>query len=88
MPASPTPQGSQLTAALVEFHKSVRTIHETSKAQYGSYADLSTVLAEVLPKLADCGIRTNGSVEKMLRPYRNEPDAFDFDELFDLDEAA
>lgn len=54
---SPPATGSQLTAALVDFHKSVSTIHETSKAQYGSYADLSTVLAEVLPKLANCGIR-------------------------------
>lgn len=68
MPASPTPQGSQLTAALVEFHKSVRTIHETSKAQYGSYADLSTVLAEVLPKLADCGIR----ISQTFKPWPSD----------------
>lgn len=58
MPASTTtPPASPLTAALVAFHQSVSTIHETSKAQYGTYADLATVLAEILPKLAANGIR-------------------------------
>jgi hypothetical protein len=60
MPTSPPPS-SPLTAALVEFHKKVRTIHESSKAQYGTYADLSTVLAEILPKLAEQGIRLSQS---------------------------
>lgn len=57
MPSSTQQPDSPLTAALVEFHKKVRTIHESSKAQYGTYADLSTVLAEILPKLAEVGIR-------------------------------
>lgn len=52
-----SPPASPLTAALVAFHQSVGTIHENSKAQYGSYADLATVLAEILPKLAAQGIR-------------------------------
>lgn len=57
-----------LTSALVEFHKRVRTIHESSKAQYGTYADLSTVLAEVLPKLADVGIR----LSQTFRPWGDD----------------
>lgn len=56
MPTS-FPPASPLTAALVAFHQSVGTIHENSKAQYGSYADLPAVLAEILPKLAAQGIR-------------------------------
>jgi hypothetical protein len=64
MPTAP-PSSSPLTAALVEFHKKVRTIHESSKAQYGSYADLSTVLAEILPKLAEQGIR----LSQTFRPW-------------------
>lgn len=57
-PASlPEPPGSPLTAALVAFHQDVATIHETSTAQYGAYADLSTVLSAILPALSKHGIR-------------------------------
>lgn len=34
------------------------------------------------------GVRTEGSVEKMMNPYRNDPNAVDFEDFFDLDEAA
>lgn len=59
MPPAPIPQppDSPLTAALVQFHQDVATIHETSQAQYGSYADLSTVLSTVLPALSKNRIR-------------------------------
>ena len=59
MPPAPIPQPpeSPLTAALVQFHQDVATIHETSQAQYGAYADLSTVLSTVLPALSKNGIR-------------------------------
>jgi hypothetical protein len=66
---NPSPStGSPLTAALVEFHKKVGTIHETSKAQYGSYADLATVLGEILPKLAECDIR----LSQTFRPWPSD----------------
>ena len=66
---NPSPStGSPLTAALVDFHKKVGTIHETSKAQYGTYADLATVLGEILPKLAECGIR----LSQTFRPWPSE----------------
>jgi len=53
----PEPAGSPLTAALVAFHQNVATIHESSTAQYGAYADLSTVLGAILPALSKHGIR-------------------------------
>ena len=58
-PIAPTPEppGSPLTAALVAFHQEVATIHESSTAQYGAYADLSTVLSAILPSLSRQGIR-------------------------------
>lgn len=60
-----------------------------SEAKLAENGRLPHDLREELHRmLADCSIRTNGSVEKMLRPYRNEPDAFDFEGLFDLGEAA
>jgi hypothetical protein len=37
--------------------------------------------------LAHCGIRTTGSVENLMRPYRNGPDEIDLDLVFDLDAA-
>lgn len=54
---TPEPSGSPLTAALVAFHQDVATIHESSQAQYGAYADLSTVLSAILPALSKNGIR-------------------------------
>jgi hypothetical protein len=47
---------SPLTAALAKFHKAVGTIHEKSKAQYGSYADLADVLGTISGPLADSGL--------------------------------
>jgi hypothetical protein len=57
------PAGSPLTAALVAFHQDVATIHETSTAQYGAYADLSTVLSAILPALSKHGIRISQSFQ-------------------------
>jgi hypothetical protein len=57
------PAGSPLTAALVAFHQDVATIHETSTAQYGAYADLSTVLSAILPALSKHGIRLSQSFQ-------------------------
>ncbi len=47
---------AKLTAALCKFHKDVETIHKESKAQYGSFADLATVLSTVLPALCKNGL--------------------------------
>jgi hypothetical protein len=66
MPSSSSPDphvGSPLTAALVAFHKDVATIHESSTAQYGAYADLSTVLSAILPALSKNGIRLSQSFQ-------------------------
>jgi hypothetical protein len=52
-----------LTAALVAFHQDVATIHESSQAQYGKYADLSTVLSAILPALSKHGIRLSQSFQ-------------------------
>lgn len=57
------PIGSPLTAALVAFHKDVATIHESSTAQYGAYADLSTVLSAILPALSKNGVRLSQSFQ-------------------------
>ena len=38
--------------------------------------------------LNGCGVRTDGSVEKMMGPYRNDPNPFMMDDFLDLDEAA
>jgi hypothetical protein len=38
--------------------------------------------------LNGCGVRTEGSVEKMMGPYRNDPNPFMMDDFLDLDEAA
>ena len=38
--------------------------------------------------LNGCGVRTDGSVEKMMNPYRNDPNPFMMDDFLDLDEAA
>ena len=42
---------------------------------------------EVKALLAHCGVRTAGSVENLMRPYRHFGDIDDYDELFDLDAA-
>ena len=47
---------AKLTAALCKFHKDVETIHKESKAQYGSFADLATILSTVLPALCTNGL--------------------------------
>lgn len=45
-----------LVSALAAFHADVGKIIKSSKAQYGLYADLSTVLATVTPSLAAHGL--------------------------------
>ena len=45
-----------LAQALCNFHGKVETIHKLSKAQYGSYASLQTVLAAITPALCECGL--------------------------------
>ena len=49
--------GSQgLVAALCAFQLKAQPIHKESRAQYGLYADLQTVLATITPALAECGL--------------------------------
>ena len=45
-----------LISALCDFHSKVETIHKLSKAQYGLYSDLQTVLAAITPALSTCGL--------------------------------
>ena len=43
---------------------------------------------ELYRMLNSCGIRTEGSVERLMNPYRREPRAFLMDDFFDFDTAA
>jgi len=45
-----------LVAALAAFHKDCQSIEEKSKAQFGAFADLSTVLSAVTPALSKHGL--------------------------------
>ena len=45
-----------LTSALASFHKSVGTIHKSSRAQYGNFASLADVLSAIATPLADAGL--------------------------------
>ena len=47
---------SELTKALCAFHSDVGAIHKSAKAQYGLFADLSTVLSTVIPPLVKNGL--------------------------------
>lgn len=47
---------SELTKALCAFHADVGAIHKSAKAQYGLFADLSTVLSTVIPPLVKNGL--------------------------------
>ena len=47
---------SSITAALAAFHLDVSTIEKTARAQYGQFADLSTVLSAVTPALSRNGL--------------------------------
>ena len=47
---------TELIKALIEFHKIVPSIAKTGTAQYGSYADLETVLSVVTPALTANGL--------------------------------
>ena len=47
---------SELTKALVEFHKSVGTIHKTAKSYTNQYAPLDQVLSVVTPALSKAGL--------------------------------
>ena len=42
---------SELTKALIQFHKDVGVIKKDAKAQYGRFADLCGVLSTVTPAL-------------------------------------
>ena len=46
----------EITAALCKFIQQVGTIHEKDNAQFGEFADLSTVLSVVNPALAANGL--------------------------------
>ena len=46
----------EITAALCKFIQRVGTIEEKDEAQYGKFADLSTVLSTVNPALAANGL--------------------------------
>ena len=52
-----------LAEALVHFYGKVGTIHEDAKAQYGAYADLSSVLSVVNPALAESGLAITQTFE-------------------------
>ena len=52
-----------LAEALVHFYGKVGTIHEDAKAQYGAYADLSSVLSVVNPALAKSGLAITQTFE-------------------------
>lgn len=54
---------SELTKALVNFHKEVGTIHKNANAQYGKFADLANVLSTVIPPLANNGLVLTQSFE-------------------------
>jgi hypothetical protein len=45
-----------ITAALSAFHQTVGTIEKAARAQYGQFADLSTVLSAITPALATNGL--------------------------------
>jgi len=45
-----------ITAALAAFHQTVGTIDKTARAQYGNFADLSTVLSVITPSLSKHGL--------------------------------
>jgi hypothetical protein len=45
-----------ITAALSAFHQTVGTIEKAARAQYGHFADLSTVLSAITPALATNGL--------------------------------
>ena len=60
---------AKLTAALCKFHKDVETIHKESKAQYGSFADLATILSTVLPALCKNGL----AVVQTFEPGETDP---------------
>jgi len=45
-----------ITAALAAFHAGVGPIDKTARAQYGAFADLSTVLSAITPALSKNGL--------------------------------
>ena len=45
-----------ITAALAAFHGDVAVIHKDSRAQYGQFADLATVLSAITPALSKNGL--------------------------------
>ena len=61
-----------ITAALSAFHQKVGTIEKSARAQYGQFADLSTVLSAITPALASNGLAlvqtfdTDGDVDVLI----------------------
>jgi len=49
-------ESNNITAALAAFHTDVGTIEKTARAQYGQFADLSTVLSAITPALSKNGL--------------------------------
>ena len=47
---------SELTKALIQFHKDVDKIDKNARANYGKFADLANVLSTVTPALLKNGI--------------------------------
>ena len=56
-PSSPSHQSmSELTKALIQFHKDVDKIDKNARANYGKFADLANVLSTVTPALIKNGL--------------------------------
>jgi hypothetical protein len=53
----------ELITALIRFQTIVPPIHKESMAQYGKFADLTTVLSAVKPALSECGLVVTQVVE-------------------------
>ena len=47
---------SELTKALIDFHKAVDTIDKNARGNFGKFADLSNVLSTVTPALSANGL--------------------------------
>ena len=47
---------SELTKALIQFHKDVDKIEKNARANYGKFADLANVLSTVTPALLKNGL--------------------------------
>ena len=46
----------KIPSALIELHKKLGKIHETTQGQYKAFADLSTIYSVVNPALGEVGL--------------------------------